>query len=95
MLLVRRVWQRFGWGYAAYTAVVLLIPILGTKDFMGTGRYVLAAFPVMAAAGDYLAGLRHRWIVVAGPRRPARALARLLTALLRKVGGGLVTSATP
>lgn len=62
VLLLRRVWQRFGWGYAAYAAVVLLIPILGTKDFMGTGRYVLAAFPVMAAAGDYLAGLRHRWV---------------------------------
>jgi len=62
VLLLRRVWQRFGWGYAAYTAVVLLIPILGTKDFMGTGRYVLAAFPVMAAAGDFLAGLKHRWV---------------------------------
>lgn len=62
VLLVRRVWLRFGWGYTAFTAVVLLIPLLGTKDFMGTGRYVLVAFPVMAAAGDYLAGLRHRWI---------------------------------
>ncbi len=65
VLLVRRVWLRFGWGYTAYTVVVLLIPLLGTKDFMGTGRYVLVAFPVMAAAGDFLAGLRHRWIRVA------------------------------
>ncbi|WP_456824325.1 hypothetical protein [Cellulomonas sp. P5_E12] len=65
VLLVRRVWLRFGWGYTAFTVVVLLIPLLGTKDFMGTGRYVLVAFPVIAAAGDYLAGLRHRWISVA------------------------------
>jgi hypothetical protein len=55
VLLLRRVYARFGWGYLAYTAVVLLIPILGTKDFMGTGRYVLAAFPALAAAGDWLA----------------------------------------
>ena len=47
-------WRRFGWGYAAYAAVVIAIPIIGTKDFMGTGRYVLAAFPVIAAAGDFL-----------------------------------------
>ncbi|GCE75509.1 hypothetical protein [Cellulomonas biazotea] len=65
VLLLRRVWRRFGWGYAAFAAVVLLIPLVGTKDFMGTGRYVLVAFPVMAAAGDFLAGVRHRWIRVA------------------------------
>jgi hypothetical protein len=28
---------------------------------MGLGRYVLAAFPVFAAAGDALAGGRYRW----------------------------------
>jgi len=61
-LLLRRVWRRFGWGYAAYTVVVLLIPILGTKDFMGTGRYVLVAFPIFAAAGDFLASTRRRWV---------------------------------
>lgn len=62
VLLVRRVQRLFGWGYAAYTAMVLLIPIIGTKDFMGTGRYVLVAFPVMAAAGDFLATRRRRWV---------------------------------
>ncbi|MBU4335553.1 MAG: hypothetical protein KJ548_03180, partial [Actinobacteria bacterium] len=55
VLLVPRVARRFGWGYAAYTAVVIAIPILGTKDFMGSGRYALAAFPALAAAGDWLA----------------------------------------
>lgn len=62
ILLLPRVWRRFGWGYAAYSLVVLAIPIIGTKDFMGTGRYVLAAFPVIAVAGDYLAGTRWRWL---------------------------------
>ncbi|WP_203749882.1 hypothetical protein [Cellulomonas chitinilytica] len=65
VLLLRRVWQRFGWGYLAYAAVVLAIPILGTKDFMGTGRYALVAFPALAAAGDFLATRRRRWVLVA------------------------------
>lgn len=62
VLLLRRVWRRFGWGYAAYSVVVLAIPILGTKDFMGTGRYVLVAFPVVAAAGDFLAARAPTWL---------------------------------
>ncbi|MFC0644131.1 glycosyltransferase family 39 protein [Cellulomonas phragmiteti] len=62
VLLMRRVHRLFGWGYAAFAAVVLLIPIIGTKDFMGTGRYVLVAFPVMAAAGDFLATRDRRWV---------------------------------
>ena len=62
VLLLRRVRRRFGWGYAAYAAVVLAIPILGTKDFMGTGRYVLVAFPVLAAAGEFLAARQGRWL---------------------------------
>lgn len=62
VLLMRRVQRLFGWGYAAFAAVVLLIPIIGTKDFMGTGRYVLVAFPVMAAAGEFLATRRRRWV---------------------------------
>lgn len=63
VLLVRRVARLFGWGYAAYTVVVIAIPILGTKDFMGAGRYALAAFPALAAGGDWLAE-RPRWVAV-------------------------------
>ena len=62
ILLLPRVFRLFGWGYLAYAVVVLAIPIIGTKDFMGTGRYVLAAFPVIAAAGEFLAGRQRTWI---------------------------------
>ncbi len=62
ILLMRRVWRLFGWGYLAYAVVVIAIPLLGTKDFMGTGRYVLAAFPVIAAGGHVLATTKHRWL---------------------------------
>ena len=62
LLLLRRVWRLFGWGYLAYALVVLAIPLIGTKDFMGTGRYVLAAFPAIAAGAHVLATTRWRWI---------------------------------
>jgi hypothetical protein len=62
LALVPAVWRRLGWGYAAYTLVVVGVPFLGTKDFMGDGRYVLAAFPVFAVVGAWLAEPdRPRW----------------------------------
>ncbi|WP_334142767.1 hypothetical protein [Rhabdothermincola sp.] len=42
------VWKRLGWGYAAYAITLLVVPLLGTKDFQGVGRYLLAAFPCFA-----------------------------------------------
>jgi hypothetical protein len=66
VLLVRTVWRRFGWGYTVYTVVSLAIPLIGTKDFMGSGRYVLAAYPVLAAAAVVLTGDRRpRWLAPA------------------------------
>jgi hypothetical protein len=63
VLLLRTVWRRFGWGYTAYAVVSLAIPIIGTKDFMGSGRYVLAAYPVLAAAAVVLTDARRpRWL---------------------------------
>jgi drug/metabolite transporter superfamily protein YnfA len=47
--------RRFGWGYASYLLVVLAVPLVGTKDFMGLGRYGIAAFPVFALVGEHLA----------------------------------------
>jgi hypothetical protein len=88
VLLLPRVQRLFGWGYAAYSTVVLLIPIIGTKDFMGTGRYVLVAFPVMAAAGHLLATARRRWLTVVVPA----ALAVLLVVLTALFARGVAIS---
>lgn len=63
------VWRRIGWGYAVYAAGVLAVPLLGSKDFQGVGRYLLAAFPCMAAAGWLLAdhpAVRRVWLPVSG-----------------------------
>jgi hypothetical protein len=57
--LVRRF---FGWGYCAYAIVVLAIPLIGTKDFYGTGRYIMVAFPVMAVAAAVIADSHRRWL---------------------------------
>jgi hypothetical protein len=50
-----RVVRRFGWAYGAYVTLILLVPALSSKNFLGMGRYALAAFPVFAVAGDALA----------------------------------------
>lgn len=62
VLLLGHVRRRLGWGYTVYSLLVLAIPLVGTKDFMGVGRYVLAAFPVFAVAGAALAQTRPRWV---------------------------------
>src|SRR5664280_901672 len=62
VLLLPRIRRRFGWGYAAFTAVVVAIPFVTTKDFFGSGRYMLAAFPAFAAAADFLAE-RPPWVL--------------------------------
>jgi len=69
LLLVPRVARRFGWAYGAYVLLVMGIPVLGTKDFMSCARYLLAAFPVFAVVGDWLAErdsplVRNLWVGV-------------------------------
>ena len=54
LLLVPLVVRRFGWGYAAFCLAVVALPAISTKDFQGMGRYLLAAFPLFAVAGDLL-----------------------------------------
>ena len=54
--------KRFGFAYGAYTALVVAVPAIGTKDFHGMGRYTLAAFPLFALTGELLSNrsrLRH------------------------------------
>lgn len=61
LLLVPAVARRFGLRYGVYQLVVVLIPSIGSQDFQGAGRYLLAAFPGFAVVGAHLA------------ERPARA----------------------
>jgi hypothetical protein len=58
LLLTPLVGRKFGWAYALYVVVVLAIPLVGSKDFQGIGRYALAAFPAFAVVGDRLAPRR-------------------------------------
>jgi hypothetical protein len=55
LLAVPAIARRFGPGYAAYTAVVVVLAALGTKDFQGMGRYLLGAFPLFALVGVLIA----------------------------------------
>lgn len=50
--------RRFGTSYGLLVALVVLLPVIGSKDFQGLGRYVLPAFPTFALLGNWLA--RHR-----------------------------------
>jgi hypothetical protein len=46
LALVVPTFRRLGWGYGAFCAVIVGIPTVATKDFMGMGRYLLSAFPL-------------------------------------------------
>jgi hypothetical protein len=65
ILVIPAVWRRFGGAYALYTAVVVALPVIGSKDFQGTGRYLLAAFPAFVIIAGALAR-RPRLAVVVG-----------------------------
>ena len=65
LCLVPAVAKRFGWGYGIYVFAVVVIPALGTGDFQGLGRYLLAAFPAFAVLGAWAVERAPRWIAVA------------------------------
>jgi len=50
--------RRFGFSYGLFLAALVAIPTLSTEDFMGTGRYLMAAFPAFAYLGEHLARRR-------------------------------------
>jgi hypothetical protein len=55
-----------GWGYAVYVAAAVGIPAIGSKDFHGLGRYLIAAFPLFVVIATLLANkprLRRAWLV--------------------------------
>jgi hypothetical protein len=58
------VWRRMGWSYGLYCLGLVGMVVVGSKDFMGTGRYLLGAFPAFAAAGGLLTERsRLRWAI--------------------------------
>lgn len=60
------VFRKFGRAYGLYVIVAVGGTALMTKDFVGMGRYVLAAFPCFAAAADLLVTRRRlTWAVLA------------------------------
>lgn len=52
--LIPSVFRRLGRGYGIYVTIAVVATALSTKDFVGMGRYSLAAFPCFAAAADIL-----------------------------------------
>jgi hypothetical protein len=54
------VFRRLGWGYGVFVTVAVVATAISTKDFVGMGRYTLAAFPCFAVAAEMLA--RRPWL---------------------------------
>jgi hypothetical protein len=46
LVMVRPTARLLGWGYAVFVLAIIGLPALGTKDFMGMGRYLISAFPL-------------------------------------------------
>lgn len=55
LALVPIVVRRFGWGYGIMQLTLLGMVLVGSKDFQGSGRYLLVAFPAFAVLGERLA----------------------------------------
>lgn len=67
LALVWPTWRRLGAGYGVYLLAVVALPTLSTKDFMGLGRYGLAAFPAWLTVAQWLderPRLRVAWLTV-------------------------------
>jgi len=54
------VFRRLGWGYGVFVTIAVVATAVSTKDFVGMGRYTLAAFPCFAVAAEMLA--RRPWL---------------------------------
>jgi hypothetical protein len=55
LIAITFVFKRLGAAFAIYTAIIVVIPLIGTSTFQGFGRYLLGAFPVFALGGELLA----------------------------------------
>jgi hypothetical protein len=67
LALAVQVYRRVGKGYGLYVGVAMGMPLLSSAEFIGLGRYALAAFPALFALGELLAPrprLRLAWLSV-------------------------------
>lgn len=87
LISVPFVGRRFGWGYATFLFVLVMMPLVGSKDFQGTGRYLMGTFPLFALGGEWLAD-RERWVRVAG----LAASAMILVVLAAEFSHGVYLS---
>jgi hypothetical protein len=63
---IPRVFRRLGPGYGVFVTVAVVLTAVSTKDFVGMGRYTLAAFPCFAMAADVLSRRpRLAWVTLA------------------------------
>ena len=56
--------KRLGWGYSVYVAAVLALPLYSSRDFIGLGRYGIAAFPSLLVLAETLRE-KPRWVRLA------------------------------
>ena len=62
LCLIVPLWRRFGPTYGVYTALLVLVAVIPSPDFLGMGRYLLAAFPLFLLVGEW--ANRWRWLFV-------------------------------
>jgi hypothetical protein len=54
LAMIPRVWKRIGIGYAIFVALIVGMPFVSSIDFVGLGRYAIAAFPALFAFSTWL-----------------------------------------
>ena len=86
LALVIPTWKKLGPGYGLYCLIAIGLPALSSKDFMGLGRYAIAAFPIFLGLGLLLEQrprVRAVWLT---------ASAAILVVLAFNFGGGSYVS---
>ncbi|MBL9037692.1 MAG: hypothetical protein JNG84_04170 [Archangium sp.] len=61
LVLGWRIRRTVGWGYTVYVWAAVGIPLISSRDFIGLGRYALAAFPVFLELERVASTTRSRW----------------------------------
>ena len=65
-VFIPRVFRRLGVGYGVFVTIAVVATAVSTKDFVGMGRYTLAAFPCFAVAAEALSRRpRLAWVTLA------------------------------